>query len=80
VLTLVFIIFFVTIVEVPALWLLGFWFVIQLLFGAAGLTDPVGSAEGVAYFAHVGGFVFGLLAIRAFAAGRKPHPEGLLVP
>ncbi len=74
VLTLVFIIFFVTIVEVPAVALLGFWFVLQLAFGAAGLAGPLGGGEGVAYFAHVGGFVFGLLAIRLFAAARKPQP------
>jgi membrane associated rhomboid family serine protease len=63
VLSLVFIIFFVTIIEVPAVFLLGFWFLEQLYFGLAGLAAPIGS-EGVAYFAHVGGFVFGLLAIR----------------
>ncbi len=61
VLSLVFIIFFVTIVELPAVFLLGFWFLEQLLLGVAGLANPVGG-EGVAYFAHVGGFVFGLRA------------------
>ena len=34
------------------------------LFGALGLTDPAGGGGGVAYFAHIGGFAFGLLAIR----------------
>jgi membrane associated rhomboid family serine protease len=74
VLTLVFIIFFVTIVEVPALWLLGFWFLEQVYFGAAGLTHPVGGGEGVAYFAHLGGFAFGLLTIRLFARRRPSEP------
>jgi membrane associated rhomboid family serine protease len=77
VLSLVFIIFFVTIVEVPAIALLGFWFVLQLAFGAAGLASPVGGTaggEGVAYFAHVGGFAFGLLAIRLFASARRQQP------
>ncbi len=64
IITLVFIVFFVTLVEVPALYLLGFWFLLQLLFGLAGSATPVGGSEGVAYFAHVGGFVFGLLVIR----------------
>jgi membrane associated rhomboid family serine protease len=73
VLTLVFIIFFATIIEIPALLLLGFWFLQQLYFGAAGLATPVGGGEGVAYFAHVGGFVFGLLAIRLIA--RRPRNE-----
>jgi membrane associated rhomboid family serine protease len=66
VLSLVFIVFLVTIVEVPALVLLGFWFLEQLYFGLAGLASPIGG-EGVAYFAHIGGFVFGLLAIRLIA-------------
>jgi membrane associated rhomboid family serine protease len=64
--TLVFIIFFVTIIEVPALILLGVWFAIQLWLGLAGLSGPSGG-EGVAYFAHIGGFAFGLLAIRLLA-------------
>jgi len=75
ILSLVLIIFFVTIVEVPAVVLLGFWFVVQLVLGAAGLASPVGSGEGVAYFAHVGGFVFGLLVIRLFVRQRKPEPS-----
>jgi membrane associated rhomboid family serine protease len=74
VLTLVFIVFFVTIVQVPAFLLLGFWFLEQLYFGAAGLATPLGSSEGVAYFAHVGGFVFGLALVRLFAARRTAAP------
>lgn len=74
VLTLVLIIFFVTIVELPAALLLGFWFLTQVYFGAAGLSDPVGSAGGVAYFAHVGGFLFGLALIGLFAKQRRSTP------
>jgi membrane associated rhomboid family serine protease len=78
VLTLVFIVFFVTIIELPALVLLGFWFLEQLYFGLAGLANPIGG-EGVAYFAHIGGFAFGLLLIRAFARrARPPRTPGLL--
>ncbi len=67
VVTLIFIVFFVTLVEVPALWVLGFWFVQQVLFGALDLD----ASDGVAYFAHIGGFVFGLAAIKLFADDRK---------
>ncbi|HEY0515995.1 MAG TPA: rhomboid family intramembrane serine protease, partial [Solirubrobacteraceae bacterium] len=74
VLTLVFIVFFVTIIELPALVLLGFWFLEQLYFGLAGLANPIGG-EGVAYFAHIGGFVFGLLTIRAFARRAREPPR-----
>ena len=59
--------FFFTLVELPAVFLLGFWFLEQVYFGVAGLTNPVGGGGGVAYFAHVGGFVFGLLLIGLFA-------------
>jgi membrane associated rhomboid family serine protease len=73
VLTLVFLIFFVTIVELPAVYVLGFWFLTQLYFGVAGLATPLGG-EGVAYFAHVGGFVFGLLVIRLFYLRGRHRP------
>ena len=78
-LSLVFIVFFVTIIEVPAVFLLGFWFLEQLYFGAAGLASPVGGGEGVAYFAHIGGFAFGLIVVRLFARRRKTEPPRLPV-
>jgi len=74
VITLVFIVFFVTIIELPAVWLLGFWFAEQLWLGLEGLSSPVGG-EGVAYFAHIGGFLFGLLTIRLLAKRRTPLPS-----
>jgi membrane associated rhomboid family serine protease len=74
ILSLIFIIFFVTIIEVPAVVILGFWFLEQVLFGAAGLANPAGGGGGVAYFAHVGGFAFGLALIRLFAVRRKSEP------
>ena len=43
----------------PAYFFIGFWFVLQLLFGAASLTGGTGS--GIAFWAHVGGFIFGAL-------------------
>ena len=74
VLTVVFIILFFTVIELPALAMLGIWFVEQAIFGAVNLTNPTGGGGGVAYFAHVGGFVFGLLAIRLLATRRKEVP------
>ena len=65
VITVLFIIFFFTIVELPALVFLVIWFAQQAVFGALDLT---GSGGGVAYFAHIGGFAFGLLAIKLFAS------------
>ena len=61
-------------IEVPALFFLGGWFVFQLWQGGFDLFAPTGSGTGgVAFFAHIGGFVFGLLTIYLFA-GRRPPP------
>jgi membrane associated rhomboid family serine protease len=79
VLTLVFIILFFTVIELPAFLMLGIWFAEQAVFGATGLTNPTGGGGGVAYFAHVGGFAFGALAIRLLATRHKPVPPARLV-
>ncbi len=62
--TVLFALFFVNFVRVPAFALIGFWFVLQLFYSIAGV------ATGVAYWAHVGGFVAGLLLISIFARRR----------
>jgi membrane associated rhomboid family serine protease len=68
VLTLVFILVFFTFIQIPALFFLVFWFAQQVLFGWLDYIAPTGQGGGVAYFAHIGGFLFGLLAIKAFAS------------
>jgi membrane associated rhomboid family serine protease len=73
VVTLLFFILFFTIVEVPATLILGFWFLLQLAYGAYGLANPSGGGGDVAYFAHIGGFAFGLLAIKLFASRAKDY-------
>jgi membrane associated rhomboid family serine protease len=73
VITLIFVVFFFTIIELPALFVLGFWFVTQLLMGLYDLQTPTGEG-GVAYFAHIGGFVLGMALIRLFATREKPIP------
>ena len=79
VVTVIFLIFFFTIVELPALLILGFWFVQQVLFGYFDLSDPTGEGGGgVAYFAHIGGFVFGMLAIKLFAGRRRSREQAIL--
>jgi membrane associated rhomboid family serine protease len=71
VLTLIFLIIFFTFIELPAYFFLFIWFAQQAVFGAINLTDPNGGGGGVAYFAHVGGFAFGLLAVKLFAVRRS---------
>jgi len=67
--TLIFLGFFVQVVRLPALIVIGFWAIIQFISGFADRGAAAGG--GVAWFAHVGGFLFGLLMVKIFAAGRK---------
>jgi len=67
VLTLVFVVFFVTVIEIPAIAMLVIWFAMQLI-PALGEGAGVAGDSSVAYLAHVGGFIFGLLAVYLFAA------------
>jgi len=60
--TLVFIVIFVTIIRIPALVLLGLWIALQVLNGIA----VSGGAPGVAWFAHIGGFLAGMILILPF--------------
>jgi membrane associated rhomboid family serine protease len=73
VVTVIFIIFFFTIIELPALLVLGLWFVEQVAFGYFDVSSPTGGGGGVAYFAHIGGFLFGLAAIKLFAQHAKDY-------
>ena len=67
--TLIFLGYFARMAHLPALLVLGFWFVLQLFNGL--LAFGVAQAGGVAWFAHVGGFVAGLLLVRLFTLGRR---------
>jgi membrane associated rhomboid family serine protease len=69
VVTLIFIVFFITVITVPALLVLGLWFLFQLLDASA---QPLGGGGGVAYFAHIGGFLFGLLTVKLLATRHDP--------
>ena len=61
--------FFITAIELPAVAVLGFWFVLQLFSGVGSLGADV-NAGGVAYWAHVGGFAFGAAVTWLFFRGR----------
>ena len=52
--------------EVPAIAFLGFWFLFQLWLGSFSVLQPE-QGGGVAFFAHIGGFAFGMLTIKALA-------------
>lgn len=67
--TLVFLGFFARVVYLPALLVLVFWFLLQLLNGV--LAVATFQSSGVAWFAHIGGFVAGLALVWLFAPRRK---------
>ncbi len=67
--TLIFLFFFITVVDIPALFFLGFWFLFQFMSGTAALGSGVSS--GVAWFAHVGGFVAGMVFFRFFPKRKR---------
>ncbi|HUI87669.1 MAG TPA: rhomboid family intramembrane serine protease [Anaerolineales bacterium] len=69
--SLVPIIFIFTIIEIPAVIFLMFWFILQLFSGLFSLQGTSGS--GIAWWAHVGGFLFGMLTVRLFARRQKHY-------
>jgi membrane associated rhomboid family serine protease len=71
VITLIPVFFFPWFLDIPALFYLGFWFISQLFSGVASLGMPA-SVGGIAWWAHIGGFVFGMLFYRLFTPRRDP--------
>ncbi len=72
--TIIFIFIFFTIVTLPAIVLIGLWFVLQFFDGVASLSTAQQSMGGVAYFAHVGGFVAGLVITFLLRPRLQPPP------
>ena len=70
--TLVPIFFFLTVVEIPAGVFLLFWFFLQLWNGALAISADPGVVRGVAWWAHIGGFVAGILLLRWWNVRRRP--------
>ena len=60
--------FFSQIVKIPALYVLGFWFILQFINSSLSSSE----GGGVAYGAHIGGFIFGVVAILFFNKKNKP--------
>lgn len=65
VMTLVFLFFFIRIIPIPAAFILGIWFIAQLL--------NIGLGGGVAWFAHIGGFLVGIGLIKIYTKKQKPR-------
>ncbi|MCX6639442.1 MAG: rhomboid family intramembrane serine protease [bacterium] len=65
VLVLIFLVIFVTTARIPAFWVLGFWFVMQVLYA----TTSAAGETSVAYLAHVGGFLAGIYLMKKLRPG-----------
>lgn len=76
VITLVPLFFFFEIARIPALFVIGFWFVLQLANGLLSLDPAMMQAGGVAWFAHIGGFVAGLLLVLPLRRRARPRNGG----
>ena len=78
--TLVFLGFFYQLIDVPAVLVLGFWFVLQIIDGLASLG--VVQTGGVAFFAHIGGFVVGALLAKVIVSvgARRRGPSAPSAP
>jgi membrane associated rhomboid family serine protease len=74
IITLIFIVIFATTAEIPAAFILIYWFAIQAFSGFGSLASTDYSGGGIAYFAHIGGFVIGMLLIRYFAPRPRFRP------
>ena len=64
--TIVFFGYFIRWIKLPALFVLGFWFIIQLFSGIGSLAYMTGDTGGIAFFAHIGGFIAGAFLVLIF--------------
>lgn len=76
--TLIPIFMFITVREIPAVIVLGLWFVLQLFTGVAAIGVPEAqNVGGVAYFAHIGGFVAGMVLVVIMGGLRRRPPPAV---
>lgn len=74
VLTLIFLFVFITTLDLPAAFMLLYWFALQVLNGLGSLASITQQAQGIAWFAHVGGFLMGMLLGKGFVS--RPYRYG----
>jgi membrane associated rhomboid family serine protease len=64
---------FLTTIDIPALIVIGWWFIQQFLYGFLALSET--AAGGVAFWAHIGGFIGGAVLILPFFGRRRTRPR-----
>lgn len=75
VLTAIPIFFIIRLIEVPAAVYLGFWFISQAFTGVASIAKEAGEEGGIAWWAHIGGFVAGAVLVKVMSFPRQSRPE-----
>jgi len=75
VVTLIPVVFIMLLRELPAFWFIALWFGIQLFSGCGELALMQGDGGGVAFFAHIGGFVAGFVLLNVFRGRSPPRPR-----
>ncbi len=70
--TLIFFGFFIRLVKLPAIFVLGLWIIFQLFYGLSELS-ATGGGGGVAWFAHIGGFIGGIILINIFKPRKRNY-------
>jgi membrane associated rhomboid family serine protease len=75
VLTLIPLFIFIEIIEIPAIFFLGFWFLMQLFSGVGSIAHTAGNQGGIAFWAHVAGFVAGLAGVFLFRRRERAKVE-----
>lgn len=70
--TLIFLGFFIRLVKLPAIFVLGLWVIFQVFYGLSELSISGGEA-GVAWFAHIGGFIGGIILIKLMSPRKRNY-------
>src|SRR5580692_11355483 len=73
--TLIFLIFFVTMADIPAAFILVYWFITQLFSEYGSITQTQVGSGGVAYAAHIGGFVTGMILVQLMGTRTRYFPR-----
>ena len=73
--TLIFLLFFVTMADIPAAFILVYWFITQLFSEYGSITQTQVTSGGVAYAAHIGGFVTGMILVRFMGTRTRYFPR-----
>jgi membrane associated rhomboid family serine protease len=73
--TLIFVLFFLTTADIPAAFILVYWFLMQLFSGYGSIAHTHVTDSGVAWFAHIGGFITGMILVQLLGTRTRYFPR-----